>query len=105
MQRFLEEKSGSQRNFLVRDLTNGTTPLIIAAKNGHSDCVEYLVDKCKANVEQVGSSEWRGKSVVVPQLSEGDACVPLCRCSGVMKVLWWTSGVIRYLFEIIRTTS
>ena len=57
LQRFLE--SNSRRHAIVRDLTNGTTPLIIAAKNGHMNCVEFLVDKCNANIEQVGSSEFR----------------------------------------------
>uniref|UniRef100_A0A2P2HZ68 Protein fem-1 homolog C-like n=2 Tax=Hirondellea gigas TaxID=1518452 RepID=A0A2P2HZ68_9CRUS len=63
LKRFLEDRSGSQRNFLVRDLTNGTTPVIIAAKNGHIECVEYLVDKCKANIEQVGSIVFDGETI------------------------------------------
>ncbi|XP_018026867.1 protein fem-1 homolog C [Hyalella azteca] len=63
LKRFLDERPGSQRHLLVRDLTNGTTPLIIAAKNGHLDCVAYLVDKCKANIEQVGSIVFDGETI------------------------------------------
>ena len=34
--------------------TNGATPLVLSCRNGHHDVVEYLVDKCCANVEQPG---------------------------------------------------
>ena len=52
---FLDQRSHLERSQLVRTKTGGATPLVIAAKNGHISCVEYLVEKCLADVEQVGS--------------------------------------------------
>ena len=34
-------------------LRTGTTSLLIAARNGHLDVVEYLVNDCNADLEQV----------------------------------------------------
>lgn len=42
---------------MVSARTNGATPLVMASKNGHLSCVEYLVERCNADLEQVGSGE------------------------------------------------
>ena len=39
---------------LVSAQTNGATPLVLSCRNGHKDVVEYLVERCNANVEQPG---------------------------------------------------
>lgn len=33
----------------------GATPLVIACRNGHYDVAEYLIERCKADIEQPGS--------------------------------------------------
>lgn len=40
---------------LVATKTNGATPLVMACRNGHTEVVEYLVDRCNADLEQPGS--------------------------------------------------
>lgn len=42
---------------------NGATPLVISCRNGHYDIVEYLLTKCRANVEQVGSVSFDGEPI------------------------------------------
>lgn len=36
---------------------------MIACRNGHYDIVEYLLTKCRANVEQVGSVSFDGEPI------------------------------------------
>ena len=43
--------------------TNGATPLIIACRNGHLRVVEYLIDKCSADIKQVGSVTFDGETI------------------------------------------
>lgn len=40
---------------LVSARTNGATPLVLSCRNGHKDVVEYLVERCRADVEQSGN--------------------------------------------------
>ncbi|XP_022914639.1 protein fem-1 homolog CG6966 isoform X2 [Onthophagus taurus] len=48
---------------LVAARTSGTTPLVIASKNGHYDVVEYLIEKCHADIEQPGSVIFDGETI------------------------------------------
>lgn len=53
----LDHRSRSEVARMVSARTNGATPLVMASKNGHLSCVEYLVERCNADLEQVGSGE------------------------------------------------
>lgn len=44
-------------------LRTGTTSLLIAARNGHLDVVEYLVNDCNADLEQAGSVVFDGETI------------------------------------------
>jgi len=59
---------------LVSAKTNGATPLVLACRNGHREVVEYLVEKCSANVEQPGERSFGGKgeNKVIGILNEGE---------------------------------
>lgn len=48
---------------LISAKTGGATPLVIACRCGHYDIVEYLISKCHANVEQVGSVIFDGETI------------------------------------------
>lgn len=41
----------------------GATPLVMAAKNGHYDVVQYLIEHCGADVEFVGSVTFDGETI------------------------------------------
>ncbi|CAL4122180.1 unnamed protein product, partial [Meganyctiphanes norvegica] len=60
---FLDHRSRSEVSLLVQARTNGATPLVMAAKNGHLNCVEYLVERCSADLEQVGSVVFDGETI------------------------------------------
>ncbi|MPD01448.1 Protein fem-1 C [Portunus trituberculatus] len=57
-QMLLDHRSRSEASRMVCARTNGATPLVMAAKNGHLACVEYLVERCGADLEQVGSGQY-----------------------------------------------
>lgn len=59
----LNGKSASEISMLVSAKTNGATPLVISCRNGHYEIVEYLLTKCHANVEQVGSVSFDGEPI------------------------------------------
>ena len=48
---------------LVSARTNGATPLVLSCRNGHKEVVEYLVERCRADVEQAGSVTFDGETI------------------------------------------
>ncbi|XP_071865780.1 protein fem-1 homolog CG6966 isoform X2 [Bombus fervidus] len=48
---------------LVSTTNHGTTPLVIACRNGHYDVAEYLIEKCGANVNQPGLVMFDGEMI------------------------------------------
>ncbi|KAH8337249.1 hypothetical protein KR059_004221, partial [Drosophila kikkawai] len=63
LQATLYNKSASEVGSLISAKVNGATPLVISCRNGHYDIVEYLLTKCRANVEQVGSVSFDGEPI------------------------------------------
>ncbi|KAH8369247.1 hypothetical protein KR009_005625, partial [Drosophila setifemur] len=63
LQATLYSKSASEVGSLISAKVNGATPLVISCRNGHYDIVEYLLTKCRANVEQVGSVSFDGEPI------------------------------------------
>ncbi|XP_066963868.1 protein fem-1 homolog C isoform X1 [Macrobrachium rosenbergii] len=59
----LDLRSRSEVARVVSARTNGATPLVMAAKHGHKNCVEYLVGRCDADIEQVGSVVFDGETI------------------------------------------
>lgn len=60
---FLDHKSKDEVVKLVHAKTNGATPLIMACRNGHLDVVRYLLELCKADLEQVGCVTFDGETI------------------------------------------
>lgn len=54
LQELLEHREKDEVVKLVSTTSHGTTPLVIACRNGHYDVAEYLIEKCGANVNQPG---------------------------------------------------
>lgn len=69
----LMECIGSRKSEDIKDLINhiktgdgegqGATPLVMAAKNGHYEVVQYLIKHCGADVEFVGSVTFDGETI------------------------------------------
>lgn len=57
LQDFLDHRARNEVALLVSAVTNGATPMLMACRNGHLDVVEYLVERCGADIEQAGSGE------------------------------------------------
>ena len=55
--------ASADRAAIVNDKSNGATPLMAAARNGHLGVVHYLVDECMADVETVGCVEFDGETI------------------------------------------
>lgn len=48
---------------IVSSKVEGSTPLIAAARNGHLDVVQYLIVKCKSDMELRGSVNFDGEVI------------------------------------------
>ena len=64
LQVFLDHRPRDEVHQLVSARTNGATPLVLSCRNGHKDVVEYLVERCNADVEQPGKF-WRENSKIL----------------------------------------
>lgn len=42
---------------IINTKTNGTTPLLMACRNGYLEVTKFLVLSCKANIELAGSGK------------------------------------------------
>jgi len=60
---FLDHRPKDEVAKLVTARTNGATPLVLSCRNGHHEVVQYLVDRCEANVEQAGSVTFDGETI------------------------------------------
>lgn len=60
---FLDHRPKEEVAKLVTAKTNGATPLVLSCRNGHQEVVQYLVDRCEANVEQAGSVTFDGETI------------------------------------------
>lgn len=63
LDRHLKEKNTIELSFLVNGILGGATPLIVACRFGHLSIVKYLVEECKADIEQVGSVQFDGELI------------------------------------------
>ncbi|XP_043514226.1 protein fem-1 homolog CG6966 isoform X2 [Frieseomelitta varia] len=59
----LEHREKDEVVKLVSTTSHGTTPLVIACRNGHYDVAEYLIEKCGANVNQPGLVMFDGEMI------------------------------------------
>ncbi|CAD1480545.1 unnamed protein product, partial [Heterotrigona itama] len=59
----LEPREKNEVVKLVTTANHGTTPLVIACRNGHYDVAEYLIEKCGANVNQPGLAMFDGEMI------------------------------------------
>ncbi|XP_022381402.1 protein fem-1 homolog A isoform X2 [Enhydra lutris kenyoni] len=63
LQKLLSGRSREELDELTGEVPGGGTPLLIAARYGHLDVVEYLVDRCGASVEAGGSVHFDGETI------------------------------------------
>ncbi|XP_003723826.1 protein fem-1 homolog C [Strongylocentrotus purpuratus] len=49
--------------WIVSQIVDSTTPLIVACRHGHIDVVTYFIEQCKADIEQVGSVTFDGETI------------------------------------------
>ncbi|KAI9577582.1 protein fem-1 homolog CG6966 [Glossina fuscipes] len=59
----LSGRSSSEVSTLISWKINGATPLVMACRNGHLEIVDYLLTKCNADVEKVGSVSFDGEPI------------------------------------------
>lgn len=63
LSKLLENKAKEEVVTLMSEKTNGATPLLMAARYGHLDMVDYLLDQCSASVEIGGSVNFDGETI------------------------------------------
>ncbi|XP_044740769.1 protein fem-1 homolog CG6966 isoform X2 [Chrysoperla carnea] len=64
LQAYLQSnKDKDEVSMLVAAKTGGATPLVIACRNGHFAVAEYLIERCKADIEQPGSVTFDGETI------------------------------------------
>lgn len=63
LQKLLAGRGREEIEELLGEVAGGGTPLLIAARRGHLDVVEYLVDHCGASVEASGSVHFDGETI------------------------------------------
>nr|UHS16776.1 Fem1c [Andrias davidianus] len=61
--KLLGSKSPAEVAVLVAEQTGGATPLLMAARYGHLDMVQYLLQNCNASVEGGGSVNFDGETI------------------------------------------
>ncbi|KAG8223155.1 hypothetical protein J437_LFUL000578 [Ladona fulva] len=59
----MDHRSKEEVAMLVSAKTNGSTPLVMACRNGHCDVAEYLIEKCNADLELPGSVVFDGETI------------------------------------------
>lgn len=55
--------SKEEVSWLLSQTVENTTPLIMACRHGHVEIVNYFIEQCKADVEQVGSVTFDGETI------------------------------------------
>ncbi|XP_069864699.1 protein fem-1 homolog A [Dipodomys merriami] len=63
LQKLLGGRGREELEELMGAAAGGGTPLLIAARRGHLDVVEFLVDRCGADVEAGGSVHFDGETI------------------------------------------
>nr|XP_004655025.1 protein fem-1 homolog A [Jaculus jaculus] len=63
LQKLLGGRGREELDELLGEVPGGGTPLLIAARRGHLDVVEFLVDRCGASVEAGGSVHFDGETI------------------------------------------
>ncbi|XP_053146681.1 protein fem-1 homolog C [Hemicordylus capensis] len=61
--KLLANKTKEEVALLMSEKTNGATPLLMAARYGHLDMVEYLLEHCSASIEVGGSVNFDGETI------------------------------------------
>jgi len=57
----VDGRSKDDVRHLVSSTTNGASSLIMACRNGHAQVVSFLLSRCHADIEQVGSVTFDGE--------------------------------------------
>ncbi|TRY64792.1 hypothetical protein DNTS_004399 [Danionella cerebrum] len=63
LQKLLEKKSDSEVSALMAERTNGATPLLMAARYGHLELAQFLLEACGAAVEAGGAVSFDGERI------------------------------------------